>query len=335
MEILNILFIILLVLTFSKRENGNPFSLQSMNVLKGIAIAGVFIGHASKEFLGVFLYKFLCYIGLWSVAIFFFVSGYGLMYMASRKPDYRKGYLKKRFLPILICYLIVCMIQMAIDGEFESGVIQRILLCDYIPFSWYIFSIIWLYLFFYITLIFISPLQHKKLFICCLLGLLIVYMLVCQRMTGGTKGGEQMLSFIVGCLVASSETIRLKCLQRKSLIIATTIFLILYLIQLTNKYVHYPYALVYVYEPIVSCIFTFIALGIVARRHSYPPKLEKMWGFLQRHSLQIYLIHGILLYNMIERLKLPSELLVCLILFATIGAAFVLRTILSFLMKKI
>ena len=280
MEILNILFVLLLFMTFRKREKGDAFSLQSMNVLKGIAIAGVFIGHTSKEFLGIFLYKFLCYIGLWSVAIFFFVSGYGLMYMASRKPDYRKGYLKRRLLPIWICYLIVCMIQMAIDGEVETGAIQRILLCDYIPFSWYIFSITWLYLFFYVTLIFISPIQHKKLFICCLLVLLIVYMLVCQWMTGGIKGGDQMLSFIVGCIVASSETIRNKCLQRKSLIIITAVFLILYSIQLTNKYVHYPHVLVYLYEPIVSCIFTFIALGIVGRRHSSPPPVGKDVGIL-------------------------------------------------------
>lgn len=108
MEIFNILFLVFVLSTFVKQTNDDAFSLRSMNVMKGIAIVGVFVGHTSKEFLGFALYKLFCYIGLFSVSIFFFVSGYGLMYGMLNKKAYHKGFLKKRILPIGICYILTC-----------------------------------------------------------------------------------------------------------------------------------------------------------------------------------------------------------------------------------
>lgn len=50
MEIFNIFFTFALVVTFCKCKNKDALSLQTCNVLKGISILAVFIGHTSKVF---------------------------------------------------------------------------------------------------------------------------------------------------------------------------------------------------------------------------------------------------------------------------------------------
>lgn len=121
------------MLTFCKCKNREALSLQTCNVLKGISILAVFIGHTSKVFTGLFLYKFYCSIGLFAVSVFFFISGYGLMYAYLDKENYRNGFLKKRILPLLICYTIACLLQYGLNGA-EYLSLRNILLCGYVPF---------------------------------------------------------------------------------------------------------------------------------------------------------------------------------------------------------
>ena len=52
MEFFNIFFTFALVVTFCKCKNNDALSLQTCNVLKGISILAVFIGHTSKVFSG-------------------------------------------------------------------------------------------------------------------------------------------------------------------------------------------------------------------------------------------------------------------------------------------
>lgn len=112
------------------------------------------------------------------------------------------------------------------------------------------------------------------------------------------------------------------------------IFMFLYGVQLTDKYIHYPNILTRAYEPIVSYIFPFMAFGFMQRLAI--KRFEVIWDFFQRHSLQIYLLHGIVMYRMIEWVKLPSEILVFLIfgvmiIFAVIlnGLTNIIKTVVS------
>lgn len=198
MEIFNLLFVVLLCSSFVRQTNGEAFSLRTMNAIKGMAILGVFVGHASKEFLGVALYKLLCPIGACSVAVFFFVSGYGLMYGTLYKKDYRNGFIGKRVLPIVGCYLIVCVLKWLTDGCVGWSW-SKVALCDYIPFAWYIFSILWLYVMFYFALLVcVKPIG----IIGTVVGLLGAYMAVCFALWGTLKGGIAMATFVIGCLFA-------------------------------------------------------------------------------------------------------------------------------------
>ena len=106
MEIFNIIFTILIVCTFGLQRNSEGLSLQTCNVLKGMSILAVFVGHTSKLFTGFVLYKLYCSIGLFAVSLFFFISGYGLMYGYMHKENCTAGFARKRIVPILVAYLI-------------------------------------------------------------------------------------------------------------------------------------------------------------------------------------------------------------------------------------
>lgn len=96
---------------------------------------------------------------------------------------------------------------------------------------------------------------------------------------------------------------------------------------------HYPDILTKVYEPVVSYIFLFVVFGFMQRFTI--KRFETMWDFFQRHSLQIYLVHGIVMYKMIEWVKLPSEILVFLIFGVTVIFAVILNGITNTIKKVV
>lgn len=213
MEIFNIIFLLLILLTFSRKKNNDFLSLQTCNVLKGISILAVFVGHTSKVFTGLFLYKCFCSIGLFAVSIFFFISGYGLMYGYLHKEDYRKGYLKKRILPLLICYALACLMQYELNGSSYLS-FKNVLLCGYVPFSWFVFSIISLYLMFFIA---ISVFERNAPKVVVAVGLMLgLYILLADifDVPYPLLGGHQMIVFVIGLIVGVNSRQIIKVLQR-------------------------------------------------------------------------------------------------------------------------
>lgn len=117
------------------------------------------------------------------------------------------------------------------------------------------------------------------------------------------------------------------------LAVLCVIFMLLYGVQLTDKYMHYPGILTKAYEPVVSYVFPFVVFGFMQRFGI--KRFEAMWNFLQRHSLQIYLVHGIVMYRMIEWVKLPSEILVFLIFGVIVIFAVILNGITNIIKKVV
>lgn len=176
---------------------------MTCNVLKGISILAVFIGHTSKVFTGLFLYKFYCSIGLFAVSVFFFISGYGLMSAYLHKKNYKDGFLKKRCLPLMICYVLACLLQYGLNGD-DYLSFKNILLCGYVPFSWFILSILCLYLMFYIAIsIFKNNANAVIATTVLMLGLFIVMASIID-VPYTLLGGHQMLVFIIGMMVCTN-----------------------------------------------------------------------------------------------------------------------------------
>lgn len=306
MEIFNICFLLLVLLTFKRETNKDLFSLRTCNILKGIAILGVFVGHCSKEFHGIALYKLFCSLGAFSVAVFFFISGYGLMIgLQKRGKDYHKGYLRKRIIPILKTYALACIIQWACIGEWNW---HDILMGQYHCFWWYVYSIVWLYIMFYVAIwIFIDGKNITLL----MLAMLVTYGIIHYMAIGSTKGAESMLAFIIGMIVAQYKKYVSMVMGGANLLIVSFIFLLSWGVQLTAKYFDYPSIMQYIGEHLQSYTFPIMIFGLLGLLRAH--KFEALWMFLQKHSLQIYLIHGIVLLQMKDMSIIPSELLTFII----------------------
>lgn len=125
------------------------------------------------------------------------------MYAYLNKENYRNGFLKKRILPLLICYTIACLLQYGLNGA-EYLYLRNILLCGYVPFSWFILSILCLYLMFYIAIsIFKNNANAVITTTVLMLGLFIVMASIID-VPYTLLGGHQMLVFILGMMVCTN-----------------------------------------------------------------------------------------------------------------------------------
>lgn len=99
--------------------NQDFMSLEATKNLQGLGALGVICHHLSQppqnggpmDALGQM--QFFREIGFCFVAIFFFVSGYGLIKSLETKPNYLKNFLRRRILPIVICFYVMNLFYIA------------------------------------------------------------------------------------------------------------------------------------------------------------------------------------------------------------------------------
>lgn len=92
-------------------KNNQYLSKEHTNCLRGIFAIVVIIHHLyqyTRLFSGTLLGEFLQLSGSLAVAMFFFFSGYGLMFSANKK-NYIQNFFRNRFLP-LYCFYIVLVV---------------------------------------------------------------------------------------------------------------------------------------------------------------------------------------------------------------------------------
>lgn len=140
-----------------KGVNTEYLSYGTTKTMKGICAVFVFLHHFTNEsiYTGPLFFIFKP-IGIYMVALFFFYSGYGLMYSKRNKPDYMNNFLKQRFCSVLIPYLIVIVIYSVIKyictditiSDIFTSYLERWPIVDN---SWFIVSILILYLLFWLS----------------------------------------------------------------------------------------------------------------------------------------------------------------------------------------
>ena len=149
---------------YPEKEKAESLLLEQKNTdrLKGILALIVMEGHIVKfgDFPGLF---FLDKAGVLMVGIFFFLSGYGVMYGMEHKSNYLQGFLGKRILSVLIpCYLLYLLNYGrglfgtgAVPENFIKYVLGRRFL-DFLGQYWFVWVILLLYVLFYLLFRFIE-----------------------------------------------------------------------------------------------------------------------------------------------------------------------------------
>ena len=183
---------------FFKKDcfNDEALGLSQTKALLGFFSICIILHHVSQkpasfEYLAFAPFRTSGYL---FVAFFFFCSGYGLFKSFSSKTDYLKGFLNKRYLPLLITFF-------ASDILFQFARYTRA--NPAFPantYSWFVFAIMLLYTAFYLCFKFLKKLQPL-----ILLLLVIAACIICRLLYAESYLYNSILAFPAGVLFASRE----------------------------------------------------------------------------------------------------------------------------------
>lgn len=133
-------------------------------------------------------------IGYLLVSFFFFCSGYGLIKSMKSKEHYFRGFLVRRLNRILLVFVITELIY------FGVRVKQNALQFPLNPYSWFVYSIIILYIGFYLIYR-----KENKYSLLLMAGWILIYSFVCFILVKGNWWYNAAPAFLLGIYMAGKE----------------------------------------------------------------------------------------------------------------------------------
>ena len=253
--------------------------------------------------------------GILFTSVFFFFSGYGLYKRYKTGEDYLKGFLRHRFLKVLIPFLLTNVIYLCVfAGDRISGVWQGITAIFGCPLlnrnAWYVIELLLLYIAFYVCFRFIR--SERAAMIC--LTLFTILMITCSLLLGhdstsvnrrwfmGEWWYNTTFMFIVGMFVARHE-VRIRAAVEKvyKLLLPLTVLIFIgwFLLEqfVDGRFGYYrewpghpgyPEKFITLLVQIVLCILFLSVLLLVNLKVEFH---NRVLLFLSGISYEIYLIH--------------------------------------------
>lgn len=247
----DIAFVILLILIFlSLRKNDQEDFLNTKNAnqLRGIFALLIIIFHIAKD--DDLIFPIFDYFAITVVAAFFFISGFGLMKGYINKPNYHVGYLQKRFVKVLLPYIIMTLVYWAYRtfiGEHYSLYDVWRMAISYGPivmYSWFLISLFVQYFYFYV-LIFICR-NKKNILLSIVLFLILVDLFLAVFYNYGNASYFNYM-FGLGIIYANYETQINQFINKNIIVLAIVAISLIFLTQYFRSSI-----------PITNEIFLFI-----------------------------------------------------------------------------
>lgn len=239
------------------------------------------------------IYDFLGYIGFIIVALFFFLSGYGIMAGYIEKTNYLAGFLKRHLLGILIPYwiwfLMVGVINYCLEGTMYSRAeILKLFVGCYG--CWFVTAIIWFYISFWISFKFFKKYYAISLVVC-----VILYTVVCMRLGYHSSWTASSSAFIFGILWRKYKTVIDNYLRNNyylKMSISFGLFVFVFVGRLVLVYIGVnPLIMQCIMRNIASCLFVLVLMLFMQKI-----KLKKsMLHYVGDYSLELYMVHVALL----------------------------------------
>lgn len=281
----------------------NSFDLPTTGMLKGLMAIAIVLCHfsicvGSKMPMG----GRLAATGLPIVAVFFFISGYGLLNSLIRKGnEYLKTFLTHRLLKIVIPLIIVVFVNIIVDVcmgiEFPSKIElwnQFIHDSPYLWYSWFVYALLFLYILYYIIF---SVVKSVRLGVAIMSISVLVMILYFTNSHIFIFARSTMFAFPLGMICRLAES-RIKGRMIRSaffsvfsycLMLFLALFVMLFMKK--NDIPEDPENLVgriVVYLTPFIIYFASFVVKIKENISTYINKLGKI-------SYEIYLIHGVVL----------------------------------------
>jgi fucose 4-O-acetylase-like acetyltransferase len=292
--------------TFDRKKD--YFSLENTTCLKGILAVCVVISHLwgmlsignsklSDGFIGLMIGLISDCFAYLSVAMFLFISGYGLYKQYEKQGAvYINRFLQKRVLPLYLINVILIVFYSISNAILANEIPWLAILQSFlfggtiVSKGWYIQAIIVWYLLFFMVFKFI---KNDKLKILTMIGAYFIYLAVCLVMELSSTWYEGAFCLVLGIIYAKyfnklNEFIADKKRFVLSILLFIALFFVVFFLS-RAKFLYGPIRIVA--RSISACLFTInlvLFLKII-------PINNVATRFLGKIGLEIYVFHGFFL----------------------------------------
>ena len=325
--LLTLLIIVISSLSLKSKDN-NFFDINYCNNLKGLCVLLILANHVVAATSSKYCFSNLYLnFGNCTVALFFLISGYGTMYGYLNKKNYFKSFLKNKAIKILFPYLIANLIFLSVRIVSNSFSLNNIFTSflkgePLVPFSWYIVTIMYLYITFYI-----SFKQNKINKNVLFLTFCVFYFLIVRYFfSWSSHWYTSFMGFAIGVYLSGlfnkSRKINLIRLGIGGGLFIVQFIIGMFLISTLKNDTDIIYVIVQMLCSVGVCFFIYELSKIINIK-------SKFLEFLSHYSLEIYLYQGF----SIALLRKISLIYNNNILF--IFGTYILTIVLAVLIKKV
>ena len=338
------IFILLLISLFVyliPRTDVDYLSNKSTKSLKGLLALLIIFHHTSQKVTTGENFSNFEYMGRYIVALFFFLSGYGLYFQYSNNATYMNNFLRKRLVRIFIpfyVFIVIYVIYRATLGEVinvdffisfwkdHSNIIYN---------GWFINSIIVLYVIFYVS--FVN--KDSKIAEYKLVFLTLVYIFWKAYQDHGDWEYVSIMAFLLGIFWMENRVSIDKFIEKNYFIFLVSFSILMYVfrhyevimknIGITNKYIYYG-----IVGNLCTMIFVVYFL-LLTNKLNFS---NKYLDFLGDISFEIYMIHGLVMHYL-GKFFVSSDvndvLYTIVVLFVSIIFAYYIKKLIIIIEKNI
>ena len=336
-----ILLLMSLYVYLIPRTDVDYLSNKSTKSLKGLLALLIIFHHISQKVTTGENFSNFEYMGRYIVALFFFLSGYGLYFQFSNNAAYMENFLRKRLVRIFIpffVFIVIYVIYRATLGEVvnvdffisfwkdHSNIIYN---------GWFINSIIVLYVIFYISF----KKKDSKIAVYKLVFLTLVYIFWKAYQDHGDWEYVSIMAFLLGVFWMKYRVSIDKFIESNYFICLASFSILMYVfrhyedimkgIGITNRYVYYG-----IVGNLCTMIFVVYFL-LLTNKFNFS---NKYLDFLGDISFEIYMIHGLVMHYF-SKFFVSSDvndvLYTIVVLFVSIVSAYYIKKLIIILEKNI
>lgn len=271
-------------------------SKEYTNCLRGIFSILVVIHHLyqySGLFRGMYIGVFLQLLGFISVAMFFFFSGYGLMFSSQRK-NYIDGFFIKRFLPLYCFYVFLIVLYsiwtLLIEQEFSFTLFVQSFFFGktIVTNGWYMQTTFVVYLLYWFVFRLFK--SYKTRLLLFSIGI-FVYCLICHLIGMGINWYQTVPCMVLGMIYYCKKDyidVQLKKHAWVIFILCSILFAACYILSVISD-------IAVIFDVLYSLFFvcSMISLSYILANTSLIH--NRFNAFCGNYSLEIYVTHGLFL----------------------------------------
>lgn len=297
-----LLFYILLVCVsvfLARKSQEDYLSPKVTNSLRGVAAIGIILHHMAERTTSGTVFPVLGMIGYLMVALFFFLSGYGLLIQYQKRENYLDGFLKKRVLYLVLVYLLDVAVYAVYDllmGKPHPlfAIVKSVFFGGIASNSWYMIVLILFYFAFYGIFRFL-PKASVGQKIGCVLGFQLLFAAVCVLTSRSSVWYLSNLGFALGMFWAWKKGSIDRRLSQSYFRFGGLVVLAFLLFYLTPPVVERLFSesaateALRLFCRLISSPLSVAVLAVVL--YKFKPVMP-LWDKLGTISLEIYLLHG-------------------------------------------